>query len=260
MKPQLATTMTQDKLLDACGDPSWVVQEKKNGHRLLTEFTSTTIHGFARNGNRVGIPVRVANALAPLGRAETKLFLDGELITTAGIGRYHVFDVVIGDDLPFGERWAALASIADSLGWNDPEGVVQIVPTVTETMDKVRFVQRLIRTAAEGIIARDINAVYEPGVRSRNCLKYKLLKTIDAIVIDTGRGGKDNLILGLHDGDRMVEIGAVSAQTGDGPIVRKNDVVEVTFLTVSPDRRLIQPVTPRLRKDKDAAECTVDQL
>lgn len=260
MKPMLATTMSQDKLLDACGDPNWVVQEKKNGHRLLTQFDRTSIHGFARNGNRVDIPVRVMNALAPLGRSETAVFLDGELITTNGIARYHIFDVIIGDSLPYGERWNALASIADSLGWHDPEGVIQIVPTMAETMAKVHFVQRLIRSAAEGIIAREVNARYEPGARSKHCCKYKLLKTVDALVIDVGRGGRDNLVLGLYDGDRLIEIGAVSAQTGDGPLVNKGDVVEITYLTVSPDRRLIQPVTPRLRKDKDPAECTVDQL
>lgn len=261
MKPQLSTTMSQERLLEVCADPDWVVAEKMNGHRLLVEFTSTTIRGYARNGNLVSIPVRVLNALAPLGRSETNgLFLDGELITKNGIARYHVFDVIIGDDLPFGARWEALAGISDSLGWNDPNGVIQLVRTVSDMVEKVRYVQTLIRNAAEGIIARDVNAVYEPGHRSKFCCKYKLVKTVDAIVTEVGRDGKDNLILGLHDGDGMVEIGAVSALTGDGPLANLNDIVEVTYLAVGVNGKLIQPVTPRLRKDKNPEDCTLDQI
>jgi hypothetical protein len=105
------------------------------------------------------------------------------------------------------------------------------------------------------------SGTYQEGTRSRDVLKWKRVKDLDAVVIDRNRGGKSNFILGLYNEDgEMVEIGAVSALTGDGPRIEVGSVVSVSYLYCSDDGQLVQPVMPRLRTSKDAWECVTSQL
>jgi bifunctional non-homologous end joining protein LigD len=257
----LATTMTQERLLEVCADPDWVLQQKFDGHRLAIRFQDGFLRGFARNGTSKEIPLVIADALAPISRIG-EFWLDGELIPgSAGLrsaSAYHVFDMMVdwASDLPFAARSGMVEAIVGVL--NSP--VAAPVETVYEETDKLHFVRRMLESGAEGVIARDANAVYEAGRRSKGCLRFKFTKSLDSVVLEKSRDQKDNLVLGLWDGERFVEVGKVSALTGDGPRVEKGDVVEIGYLYVGANGRLVQPVRPRLRTDKEPQECLIEQL
>jgi len=102
---------------------------------------------------------------------------------------------------------------------------------------------------------------YEPGNRSEGLLKWKFLKEVDAEVVQVGKGGKANAVLAVydHNGEQVI-IGQVSTIGRSGVVV--GAVVEVAFLgTHSKDTPvLFQPRIVRIRTDKAAAECFIDQL
>lgn len=259
-KPMLSTTMDQARLLEVCADPDWVLQQKFDGHRLLIRFQDGILRGFSRNGTQKEVPLVVADSLAPISRLG-EFWLDGELVHQTGNRRgsvYHVFDMMVdwAPELAFAARSGMVDAIVGQLN----SSVVVAVETVYEELEKIGFIRTMIESGAEGVIARDANGVYEAGKRSMGCLRFKFTKSVDALVMEKSRGGRDNLILGLWNGEGFVEIGAVSALTGDGPRVQKNDVVEVKFLYVGANGKLVQPVTPRLRTDKEPEECLIEQL
>ena len=80
------------------------------------------------------------------------------------------------------------------------------------------------------------------------------------MVIDRGINGKDNLLLGVYRDGEMVEVGKVSALTGDGPRVSIGDVVTVKVLYASAAGKLYLPVTPHLRTDKSRTDCGYEQI
>lgn len=255
-----STTMDQTRLLEVCADPDWVLQEKYNGHRLAIRLQDGILRGFSRNGTQKEIPLVVADALAPISRIG-EFWLDGELIHETGNRSgsvYHVFDVIVdwAPELAFAARSGMVDAIITQLN----SRVVVAAKTVYEELEKIGFIRTMIESGAEGVIARDANAAYEAGKRSMGCLRFKFTKTCDALVLEKSRGGKDNLILGLWNGEQFVEVGAVSALTGDGPRISKGSVVEVKFLYVGANGKLVQPVTPRLRTDKEPEECLIEQL
>jgi hypothetical protein len=111
----------------------------------------------------------------------------------------------------------------------------------------------------EGVIFRRLDAGYIQK-RSSNLLKYKFRHDADCVVTALGTKGKANMALGLMSCGSLVDVGECSALTGDQHRIRVGDVVTVTYLYASSDRRLVQPTKPRLRRDKDPADCTIDQL
>jgi hypothetical protein len=126
----------------------------------------------------------------------------------------------------------------------------------------VALVRAVLQVGGEGIIVRDQEAPYESGRRTSALRKAKFIKTMDVVVTARGRDGKDNLSIGVYDGDRLVDLGTVTAMAGDGPTLQVGQVCEVRYLYahLSPDGpRLIQVTMPRLRTDKLPAECTLDQ-
>jgi hypothetical protein len=84
------------------------------------------------------------------------------------------------------------------------------------------------------------------------------VKTVDCIVTGVRVEGRDNCHVSLIDGDQLVEVGSC-AMLGKPPVV-VGQVVEVRYLYADTNRRLVQPAFLRVRDDKPAVECTIDQL
>ncbi len=146
----------------------------------------------------------------------------------------------------------------------------------------------------EGIMAKKLDSPYVPGKRTRNWLKCKVFKTLEACIVGfTARGNTiASLAVAVHKESDLVYIGHVgtgfSAEEAivmrrffqqftvpfsdltianvDAETVRTTHwlaprtVCEVKFLELTPDQRLRHPSFVKIRPDKTPQECTWTQI
>ena len=201
---------------------------------------------------------------------------------------YYAFDLLARDDdvlleLPYLERRAALEALV-----TDPIALTPVVHSAGEAEHWLR--------EAEGVIAKESGAPYEPGERT-GMIKVKRVRTIDAVVLGWRPGKAERtvgaLILGLYGEDgKLHEVGHSSGfsakekrelvdflapyetgERGSGDpsrwthgrdlewvALRPELVVEVTFDHVSNNRIRHGTKVSRWRDDKDPRDCRMDQL
>lgn len=255
--PMLAHVADADTLAGLLADPGWVMQEKVDGDRAMVVVQDGEVSVFGRNGQPKKSNVGRA-FLAPFrGLTEGRWVFDGEIV-----GRdlllfdLPVADGYLADDGPFSARFGLLAVMVALL---DSEAVRLVPCTSAATAVKAEALAEFEADRKEGVILRRLDATYRVG-RSTDLLKFKFVKTVDAVVVEIGRGGKQTAALAVHGPDGLVEIGNAST-IGKGNI-EAGQVVEVAFLyVVSPDNPVLyQPRILRVRDDKAAAECDLAQL
>jgi ATP-dependent DNA ligase len=206
---------------------------------------------------------------------------------------YVAFDLLAREDedlleLPFAERRSALEQLLGGAGFADAP--VELMPTVDSPGEADVWLQ-----GAEGAIAKERAAPYCPGER-RGMAKVKRVRTIDAVVVGWRPGKAERtvgaLILGLYDGEQLRVVGHCSGlsaaekrrlvdflapyESGERGSadpsrwsagkelewigLRPELVVEIDFDHVSAGRIRHGAKLKRWREDKDARECTFDQL
>lgn len=201
--------------------------------------------------------------------------------------RYVAFDLLAREDevlldQSFADRRAALAELAD-----EP---VLLTPCTRDRSEADPWLR-----AAEGVIAKELDAAYLPGER-RGMVKVKRLRTIDCVVVGW-RPGKEagtvgSLILGLYDDGELREVGHTSGfraqekrelvgrlapfetgERGSGEpsrwtvgrdlewvLLRPELVVEISFDHTSSGRIRHGAKLLRWREDKAPRACMFDQL
>ncbi len=235
------------------------VEQKFDGKRLLAHVVDREVTGYNRKGNQTTVPVSVAAAFDNKGFADEWLF-DGEIMAN---GQYVIFDVLMakGNDLiprPQGYRRELLEMVGEKINNSNI-----IIPPIRKGRFIESFVQECLDHKAEGVIFKDVTAPYRPGKRSRNFLKYKFTKSIDVVVIETFRKGKDQAVtVGLYrETDAIpIEVGGCKLPEHMVGLVEEGDVLEIEYLYGTVDHHLYQPVFLRLRDDKDPSECVLTQL
>ncbi len=206
---------------------------------------------------------------------------------------YVAFDLLALDEeswleRPFAERRAALEKLLAAGAWADVP--VELMPTTDSALEAKRWL-----ADAEGAMAKERDAIYEPGKR-RGMVKVKRVRTIDAVVVGWRPGKEPDtvgaLILGLYDGDELRVVGHCSGLTApekrrlvgflepyesgergsadpsrwtagrdlEWVGLRPELVVEIDFDHVSAGRIRHGAKLRRWREDKPARECTYDQL
>jgi len=141
------------------------------------------------------------------------------------------------------------------------------------------------KTKMEGVMAKKKRSFYLPSQRSKDWLKVKNNKSVDAVitsyVIGKGRvkGSFSALILGLYKNNRIVKVGKVDNGWDDESLnyimrkleplkTKKEDkiqnvkpelVCEVDYLELTKEKELRAPVYKRLR-NKPPKDCTWKQL
>lgn len=254
MKPSLPTEIRDfEKYVN---DDNWGMSQKIDGERLLLEVSPQGITGFNRSGGPKAVPKTLTEAVKPFQRSARLpshvTYIDGEWLD----GKYYMFDFEALTQ-PIGKlknRLRAMQRLHSNLSSRDRHDVLQVVPLLLD--GKIEALEEMRANNLEGVIFKKLDSFYEEG-RTKNFLKYKFTKEIDAIVLARGEE-KHNLTLGMHDGgDWTVN---VSALTADGPTVTVGDVVTITILYVSESGKLVQPTSPRLRHDKLPEECLISQL
>jgi DNA ligase D-like protein (predicted ligase)/DNA ligase D-like protein (predicted 3'-phosphoesterase) len=154
------------------------------------------------------------------------------------------------------------------------------------------YYRAAVAQGLEGVMAKMKGSPYEPGVRSGAWLKIRSDKSCECVIAGytAGRGGRSPvfgaLLLGLFEEGRLVPVGKVGTGFSDQLLVELMEkfaplvtdapqltgipgkvvwlepvlVCEVGYMEVTRDRKLRIPRFIRLRTDKPAAACTVDQL
>jgi bifunctional non-homologous end joining protein LigD len=202
---------------------------------------------------------------------------------------YIVFDILRrGDEdltgLPLTERRNILLSAV-----REGPHVVISAPVEGRGED---YYRAAVAQGLEGVMAKKKDSPYEPGVRSGAWLKIRADMSCDCVIVGytPGKGGRapvfGALLLGLYEDGNLVPVGRVGTGFTDrllaelmakfaplvtssprftglsGKVVWLNPVLvcEVRYMAVTRDRKLRIPRFVRLRTDKPASACTVDQL
>jgi ATP-dependent DNA ligase len=314
IKPQLA--LSRKELPDG---EEWAYEPKYDGFRVLAFVDGDEVYLQSRGGK----PLRryFPEVAFPKGR----YVLDGELVILDDDGReefnrlqmrlhpaesrvkmlaeqtpakFRAFDLLARDrskltSKPFEERRAALEKlIAAAPGRKkSASGSVEVTPLTKSPRTAEPWL-----AGGEGVIAKQLDAVYKPGQR-KGMVKVKRVRTIDCVIVGW-RPGKEkgtvgSLILGLYDKKgKLIPIGHTSGlkakekkalvkelkpyetgEKGSGDpsrwdsdrelewfSLRPELVVEVTYDHTSGGRIRHGSKIVRWRDDKKPRDCTIDQL
>jgi ATP-dependent DNA ligase len=311
IEPQLAKSAKPGAGLPE--GPEWVYEPKYDGFRAIAFIDADKVFLQSRTGKPL---LRYFPELRfPKGR----MVLDGELVILDSKGveefnslqmrlhpaesrikllaeqipaRFRAFDILALDgkkliDKPFSERRALLEKLQPKLKKGT---TVEVTPMAKTARGAEKWL-----ASGEGVIAKELDARYEPGKR-RGMIKVKRLRTLDLVVVgwrhgkETGTVG--SLILGLYEGKTLRPVGHTSGlkakekrelvkklapyetgETGSGDPSRWDSdrelewrelrpelVVEVSFDHVSDGRIRHGSKILRWRDDKDPKDCTFDQL
>jgi len=249
IETQLLTEATDGEVSAYLNNDYFAMSQKLDGHRMIVQ--TGPLRCYTRNGHDRDVPASVE---AALGDIQSEWIFDGELLDKT----YHCFDILStgkGDVRKW--EWSNRQALLEAaLNTRD-------IPIVTQyfgTEDKTLFFEKCKEMQVEGVVFARRSGQYKTSGRSSNVVKYKFFKDVDCEVIGKGSDGRDNLMLGVYRGDELVEVGKVSALTGDGPRVQVGDVVTVRVLYATPSGKLYLPVTPRIRIDKPANTCSYEQI
>jgi ATP-dependent DNA ligase len=308
LKSPLLPQLARSRANLPTGD-GWAYEPKWDGFRAIAFVDGGEVSLQSRNGRDL------TRYFPELRFAPGRYVLDGEIVIHGDTGRqefdllgqrihpaasrvarlaeetpavFIAFDVLSRDDAvlmerPYLERRAILEELVE-----DP---VELTPMVRTAGEAEQWLQD-----AEGVIAKEAAAAYNPGERV-GMIKVKRVRTIDAVVLGWRPGKAENtvgaLILGLYDEDgRLREVGHSSGFTakekrelvtklapyetgerGSGEpsrwtmgrdlewvMLRPELVVEVTFDHTSSGRIRHGAKVQRWREDKPPRECLVAQL
>lgn len=252
-----------DLLID---DDAWALEPKYDGVRCMVSIEDGRIELHNRNGAPLSAASTNAHrssiAASFTGFNGTWVF-DGELLEDGtlivfDLPYFRVPDLTLIAPPPFSDRRMILENVAYIRGWGDPHTNIRLATHVTGSDKRVLF-DTIAETGGEGVMLKHLDASYESRRTKSAGFKVKFTSTVDAIIIDRNTDGKENAELAVVDpAGQLIRIGHCS-MIGK-PAATVGDVVEVTYLYVGANGKLVQPRLTRVRGDKAAAECTFDQL
>ncbi len=249
-------------------DGNYVWQEKHNGDRRVVSKINVQVVDYNRHASRgKGLSPNVIDALKkhPL----HQFVIDGEFVTH--VNKYFVFDALhLGDhnivNAKYRTRLDYLHAAFDGF---HPDIVV--ISSAFSPEEKVALFERLQNECAEGFVMKDLNAPYRqsnPGGTLRFNYRYKFVKTLDAVVIgdSTERDDKgmlkNSVRLGVYMPNGFLK-DICGATKKSAFVLKPGDVVEIKYLygtNVNNNIDVVQPRIVRLRDDKRAHECTINQI
>lgn len=259
MRPMLAKP-AENPAVTYLNNPSYVIEQKLDGERLLIEVNDQETLGFNRNGLPTEVPTSIA-ANFDKRAFSGKWVFDGEMLGD----QYFVFDCVqakteIEPETQHQHRFGFLRQLMDV--WNPVN--IHLVPYAdNRNIDKKAFFKTCEKNA-EGVVFKLNIGHYRPGKRTMENLKWKFTDTVDVIVTGLNADGHAQSInIGLWHGDtykQYVSAGGCKIPEEAVGKLSVGEVIEVKYLYATPDHKLVQPTWHKRRLDKNAAECNTDQL
>ncbi|HUF89856.1 MAG TPA: DNA ligase D [Gemmatimonadota bacterium] len=292
----------------------WVFEIKLDGYRLIAARHQGEALLLSRNGNDLTATFpEIARAVR--GLPYEGVVLDGEVVVHDGRGlpsfqelqkrgrltrwadvqraaverpaTFYAFDLLAAEgfdarELPLLERKAVLRELLPRVG------PIRFSDHLEERGEAVY--EQVTALGLEGVVGKKADSPYRTGLRSRDWLKVRALRTDDFVVVGWtppggSRAGFGSLHLAQHDaGGALVYAGAVGTGFGAGQLAdlsarlarievdeppcggplppgrghhwtRPELVVEVRYKEVTDDGLLRHPSFLRERDDKEPAEC-----
>lgn len=251
-------TATAGRVLDLIVSPSYCMQPKIDGCRLIIAKSTQGISCYNKRLEPAAAPKWLLDAVATL--PEGSWTFDGELTDTG----YHIFDITAmpgtegHEELPFDERQLMLMVVMK--GWRHPK--IHRVETWFDPHEKFMHLLHLRKAGAEGVVLRPRES--SPHFRGQ-VYKYKFYQSVDAIVTGLRVDGKEAITVAVLHKGREVNIGKakVDLQTQDS-MSTFTTVVEIRHRGLSrhieDNGKMIEPVFMRVRYDKRPYSCSSDQL
>jgi len=201
--------------------PAWTYEIKLDGYRALGIKTGGEVRLRSRNDKDFNRKYpTIASALSAL---PDETVVDGEVVGLDAAGRpsfsalqngaagaaifYYVFDVmVLGGRNVMGEPLATRRELLSR----------EVLPLLAEPVREApRFDAALADLIAavraqglEGLVAKRLDSVYEPGARSGAWRKMRLNRSEEFVIGGYTRGGRtfDAVVLGKYEGERLVYV------------------------------------------------------
>ena len=214
-----------------------------------------------------------------------------ELLSKLMPATFIVFDILHLDgedliDLPLMERKKILREVVKESNnilissWVEEKGI--------------KFFEEVKKRELEGIVAKKKDSRYEIGKRSKNWLKIKVFKSLDCIVLGytKGKGMREEyfgaLLCGIYFKNKLSYLGKVGTGFSEFDLkilknllkdiqvdkkyfeggdeieeetyfVEPKLVIEVSFMSLTPDLKFRAPIFKKIRNDKKASECVLDE-
>jgi bifunctional non-homologous end joining protein LigD len=251
--PQLLNPVGEDEVEDLLSDDRFLMQEKKDGKRLILQKEGLTITGVNRRGISCGIPESLITSAKAL---TGDWLIDGELVGET----FHAFDLLEYEGSyrakPLRVRLVALFNLVAS----GQAPAIQLVASYTGEAVKRRFLERSREDNLEGVVFKDMQAPYIPGRPNSGGAQRKFKFVETASVVVTSLNGKRSVKIGVLDGERMIACGNVTIPVGSN-IPGIGAILEVRYLYAFRESgSLFQPVYLGVRDDLELKDCSVNQL
>jgi DNA ligase-1 len=241
VKPMLAQTV--DDLASAFTQYAGclALEYKLDGARVQIHRQDDTVRIYSRNLSDVTASLPDVVAEIQAGLAAHEAILEGEAVATDAQGRplpfqdlmrrfrrkhgvsasaeeipvqLHLFDALLIDgtslvDAPYQARWLALEEAAGQVS-----RVRRLIPKTQAEAEP--FVEAAHRAGHEGVMIKDLDSIYNPGVRGKAWLKLKHVMTLDLVVVaaEWGYGRRHGWLSNYH-------LAARDAATGEYRVVGK---------------------------------------
>lgn len=262
---QLLNPVSEEASRKYVCDPDWILQEKEDGNRILTKWTSGEALGINRKGLSTAMPLPVVQALSVLSKAEECAFceavLDGELIGSV----YVIFDILELDGTnlrqePLLHRLAVLERFRKGTTAHGLANVRISVTSFTEEEKRNRLAE-LRKRNAEGAVFKLLSSKYVPGRPASGGEQLKLKFTKDATVrVCKLHATKRSLHMEVMDDQGVwTEVGKCLIPSNK-PIPMVGELIDVNYLYAFPGGSLFQPIFKGARDDLDESACTMAQL
>ena len=234
--------------------PSWGLQEKFDGRRVLIQKQDLAVTGINRKGLAIGLPSSIGISAQKI---TGSFVIDGECVGDV----LYAFDLLEwnGEDLrpkPYQRRLVTVARLLDTPGVVH----IELAETTTDPVNKERMFRHLQSEKREGVVLKRLDAQYTPGRPASGgpALKHKFYATLSAVVSKLNQ--QRSVELRLLNCIGWVQVGNVTIPPNH-PVPSVGTVVEVRYLYgFKESKALYQPTYLGVRNDIEQHECILSQL
>ena len=238
-------------------DPTYAVQQKFDGKRIILNIDRTSVTAYNRDGLQCDISKNIVTE-AKLFSPIAPLVIDSEWIRETN--NLYAFDLleIDGIDLRptrFIDRIQQLTKTLQAA----QTSLIHPARTEVEETAKIALLKRINELNLEGIVFKHIPGPYRID-RDPHQFKYKFTHVSSFIVVK--RNDKDSVDLAAYDDrNQLIDVGSVKIRNRlFSPILREGMIVDVRYAHAYPSHKLCQPRMISIRDDLQPDSCLLSQL